>query len=58
MYRKLVVLANEKKIERENQKGQRKFRMEINNFADLSEQEFRATYANLFVSDETVGEYA
>ena len=32
--------------------------MEINNFADLSEGEFRATYANLFVSDEIVGEYA
>ena len=49
---------NEKKIEKENQKGQGKFRMEINNFADLSQEEFKATYANLFVSDKIVEEYA
>ena len=32
--------------------------MELNEFADLTEEEFQLTYANLMVSDDSVREYA
>ena len=58
LYRNIVLFRNQKLITEHNLKKDSTYKMKLNQFGDLSEEEFRIMYATLITSDTQVREFA